>query len=207
LWPWLTAALTALGLLIGGIVGYNWAGVTTRRGLSRARLQGLARPIAATTCASNSVIFRHRHRSQPGLSGRGGGASRMAACRLDIRLASGTPLDPHLESIAISLQELLEWPTIACHCADRAHSDPGAPERATMAGVVFWRGTADLGSRVAPALFPFPTGRGARYRSSGRLQNAHRSQQSRLAGNEVEAPDETAAEVKVPVNRLIAVRR
>ncbi len=23
-WPWLTAALTALGLLIGGIIGYNW---------------------------------------------------------------------------------------------------------------------------------------------------------------------------------------
>ena len=23
-WPWLTAALTALGLLIGGTVGYNW---------------------------------------------------------------------------------------------------------------------------------------------------------------------------------------
>ena len=24
-WPWLTAALTALGLLIGLIIGYNWA--------------------------------------------------------------------------------------------------------------------------------------------------------------------------------------
>jgi hypothetical protein len=23
-WPWLTAALTALGLLIGGLIGYNW---------------------------------------------------------------------------------------------------------------------------------------------------------------------------------------
>jgi hypothetical protein len=23
-WPWLTAALTALGLLIGGLFGYNW---------------------------------------------------------------------------------------------------------------------------------------------------------------------------------------
>jgi hypothetical protein len=23
-WPWLTAALTALGLLIGGIIGFNW---------------------------------------------------------------------------------------------------------------------------------------------------------------------------------------
>jgi hypothetical protein len=23
-WPWLTAALTALGLLIGGAIGYNW---------------------------------------------------------------------------------------------------------------------------------------------------------------------------------------
>jgi hypothetical protein len=23
-WPWLTAALTALGLLIGGTIGYNW---------------------------------------------------------------------------------------------------------------------------------------------------------------------------------------
>jgi hypothetical protein len=23
-WPWLTAALTALGLLIGGFIGYNW---------------------------------------------------------------------------------------------------------------------------------------------------------------------------------------
>jgi hypothetical protein len=23
-WPWLTAALTALGLLIGGIIGHNW---------------------------------------------------------------------------------------------------------------------------------------------------------------------------------------
>ena len=24
IWPWLTAALTALGLLIGGAIGYNW---------------------------------------------------------------------------------------------------------------------------------------------------------------------------------------
>jgi hypothetical protein len=24
IWPWLTAALTALGLLIGGLFGYNW---------------------------------------------------------------------------------------------------------------------------------------------------------------------------------------
>jgi membrane protein DedA with SNARE-associated domain len=23
-WPWLTTALTALGLIIGGIIGYNW---------------------------------------------------------------------------------------------------------------------------------------------------------------------------------------
>jgi hypothetical protein len=23
-WPWLTAALTALGLLIGGLIGHNW---------------------------------------------------------------------------------------------------------------------------------------------------------------------------------------
>jgi hypothetical protein len=23
-WPWLTAALTALGLLIGGAIGHNW---------------------------------------------------------------------------------------------------------------------------------------------------------------------------------------
>jgi len=23
-WPWLTAGLTALGLLIGGTIGYNW---------------------------------------------------------------------------------------------------------------------------------------------------------------------------------------
>jgi hypothetical protein len=23
-WPWLTAALTALGLLIGGTIGHNW---------------------------------------------------------------------------------------------------------------------------------------------------------------------------------------
>lgn len=23
-WPWLTAALTTLGLLIGGSIGYNW---------------------------------------------------------------------------------------------------------------------------------------------------------------------------------------
>jgi hypothetical protein len=23
-WPWLTAALTAFGLLLGGLLGYNW---------------------------------------------------------------------------------------------------------------------------------------------------------------------------------------
>jgi hypothetical protein len=23
-WPWLTAALTTLGLLLGGLLGYNW---------------------------------------------------------------------------------------------------------------------------------------------------------------------------------------
>jgi hypothetical protein len=24
IWPWLAAGLTALGLLLGGIIGYNW---------------------------------------------------------------------------------------------------------------------------------------------------------------------------------------
>src|SRR5215468_9721660 len=40
-WPWLTAALTALGLLIGGTIGY---GVLISTGLNRARLRRLVRP-------------------------------------------------------------------------------------------------------------------------------------------------------------------
>jgi hypothetical protein len=41
---------------------------------------------------------------------------------------------------------------------DREYSAVGS-RNATRAGVGFWRGTVDLGSRVAPALFPSEPGR------------------------------------------------
>ena len=57
-WPWLTAAPTPLGLLIGGAYRTPvWVGVLMRSWLSRVRLQRLVRPHRASDLPRNSVIF------------------------------------------------------------------------------------------------------------------------------------------------------
>jgi len=50
-WPWLTAALTALGLLIGGVLGYNWGVDHERRAQSSPPTTNWFGPVAAATRA------------------------------------------------------------------------------------------------------------------------------------------------------------
>ena len=91
----------------------------------------------------------------PGSSGWWAGRHECAACRIDIRLASGTPFDAHFESI-----NLFEWPTVPCHCRTAGIRRPrcAGTRHHGWRWILAW--DCRSSSRVAAAVFSSPNGPG-----------------------------------------------